>query len=195
MQSIDVVIAQKEAQITAIKKDIASLMAVISLLSDSPNPIPPTPYPEPVPVPIITSPEEFESVRRIKLFFAKYNVSTHSINVIWATLVTVYFSNTVFHDYVNTTAISIYNTLPHWLEAFIVGAIIPLYSYLNKQTPVGLEIKLNQLRSTQVTKELRLNGKLWLNHTKTPENKNYARHDNVTQGKPMSQDPSQREML
>ena len=155
MQSIDVVIAQKEAQITAIKKDIASLMAVISLLSD--NPIPPTPFPEPVPVPIITSPEGFESVRRIKLFFAKYNVSTHSVNVIWATLVTVYFSNTVFHDYVNTTAISIYNTLPHWLEAFIVGAIIPLYSYLNKKTPMGLEIKLNQLRSIQVNKELRLN--------------------------------------
>ena len=188
MQSIDVVIAQKEAQITAIKKDIASLMAVISLLSD--NPIPPTPFPEPVPVPIITSPESSKSMDSVKLFLAKYNVSTHSINVIWATLVTVYFSNTVFHDYVNTTTISIYNTLPHWLEAFIVGAIIPLYSYLNKQTPVGLEIKLNQLRSVQVTKELRLNAMSWFDHTKTPENKNYARHDNVTQPRGIPQDPT-----
>ena len=42
---------------------------------------------------------------------------------------------------------------------------------------------------------LRLNAVIQLNHTKTPENKNYASPSNVTQGKTMSQDHNQREML
>lgn len=65
----------------------------------------------------------------IKDFLAKYGITTHAMVAAWLSLCGLYAEDQTVHNYVNSTAISIYHTMPHWLEALIAGLIIPAIAF------------------------------------------------------------------
>lgn len=76
-------------------------------------------------------------LQKIKSFLAQYNITTHSIVGVWFAAIAFYYDNQVFHDYVNKTAISIYNWMPHWLEGLIIGVVLPYIAYRKGLSPTG----------------------------------------------------------
>lgn len=78
-------------------------------------------------------------MQAIKKFIANHSALAHMLVVVWGFLAGFYFDNATAHAYIDTVALNLYNSTPHWLQGAIVGLVIPLITYwkAQKRAPVG----------------------------------------------------------
>lgn len=62
-------------------------------------------------------------------FLSKFAPYKHAIAAAWVGLYAAFEASPVMQTYVTTTAKAAYNSLPHWLAAFIAGVVIPLVTF------------------------------------------------------------------
>lgn len=75
---------------------------------------------------------------KLKQFLAKYSGATHAIGAVWLLLSGAYAGSDAFRSAVNSTAVQIYDSLPHGLAAIVTaasGIIVPLWAFYRKGNP------------------------------------------------------------
>lgn len=78
-------------------------------------------------------------MQTFKKFIANHSALAHTLVVVWGFLAGFYFDNATAHTYIDTVALNLYNSTPHWLQGVIVGLLIPLITYwkAQKRAPAG----------------------------------------------------------
>lgn len=64
-------------------------------------------------------------LQKISNFFAQFNITKHTLVVLYTGLFTLFQTNDAFKTY----ALNVYGMFPHWLSAMVVGLIVPLFTF------------------------------------------------------------------